>query len=306
MVTLTAEAPTLADLDPRLLVSHNYRALDRDRCRRMAELWNPAMLDPIRVAPMDGGRWEVVDGDHRREAAVLAGVDTVPCVILPVAPSSADALLASVAGNLCASASSAAEDAQAFGELVAAGLTVETIAGACSRTVSYVTRRLALLDLDPSVRFIADRHGLSWAEPLRGLPGNVQCDLVRILECEGLNRARWCELVDQYRADAAARAAEQDSMFGGDFGLAVQEWSTDRAGYIDSLTAEDPAPDPVAPVVIREEVLGLSDLADRIGAKRATAYKWQQRGQLPAPDLTVSGQPAWWASTVDAWWSTRS
>lgn len=41
-----------------------------------------------------------------------------------------------------------------------------------------------------------------------------------------------------------------------------------------------------------------------VGVKLGTVHSWSQRGvsfPFPAPDLTVSGLPAWYASTVEEW-----
>jgi predicted DNA-binding transcriptional regulator AlpA len=56
----------------------------------------------------------------------------------------------------------------------------------------------------------------------------------------------------------------------------------------------------VAPLA-SDRVVGLAEIADHLGAKRGTVYKWRARGLLPAPDMTISGQPAWWESTINAW-----
>lgn len=304
-MTTTATLPaSLVMVDPSELVHSNYRALDVERVARLAEVirTDGAVRDPVTVLPLPDGRYELNSGHHRAEACKLLGWQ-VPCMVLDIDPGSVAALVAAVAGNLTHQASKATEDAEAFGRMIAGGMTAEEIAARIARPLSFVTRRVAILDLDPAVRFIVDRHGFAWAEPLAGLSGAVQTDLVRVLEGEGLNRAQWSELVARYRADAEARAAEQGAMFGGDFGLNTETWDADLARYVSEVT-EEPA-ETVAPVIVREQVLGLADLADRVGAKRATAYKWQHRGQLPAPDLTVSGQPAWWESTVDAWWADR-
>lgn len=51
----------------------------------------------------------------------------------------------------------------------------------------------------------------------------------------------------------------------------------------------------------RERVLGLAEIADLLGARPATVWQWHLRGQLPAPDMTVSRRPAWYASTLRGW-----
>jgi len=54
----------------------------------------------------------------------------------------------------------------------------------------------------------------------------------------------------------------------------------------------------------REVVYGRQEIAEMVGVKLGTVHSWSQRGvsfPFPAPDLTVSGLPAWYASTVEEW-----
>jgi hypothetical protein len=48
--------------------------------------------------------------------------------------------------------------------------------------------------------------------------------------------------------------------------------------------------------------VGILEIAGRLGAKRLTAYKWRQRGLLPAPRWRVGGDPAWcWEHDIRPW-----
>ena len=49
------------------------------------------------------------------------------------------------------------------------------------------------------------------------------------------------------------------------------------------------------------ELLGLSEIALRLGVSHSTPNKWRARGILPDPDVTVSGTPIWYSETIDAW-----
>ena len=104
----------------------------------------------------------------------------------------------------------------------------------------------------------------------------------------------WRSAVDHQRARAVDR-------FGVDWDAEEpepEEWEPESSGPCEVVEV-------VREVIVRERVLGLGDLADYVGAKRGTAYKWQHRGQLPTPDLQVSGADCWYLSTVDAWNATR-
>lgn len=50
------------------------------------------------------------------------------------------------------------------------------------------------------------------------------------------------------------------------------------------------------------EPVGLSEIAQRLGVKRATAATWHWRGLLPEARWTVSGSPAWdWQLDIAPW-----
>ena len=53
-------------------------------------------------------------------------------------------------------------------------------------------------------------------------------------------------------------------------------------------------------------LLTLADVSDRIGLAHATVKSMRSRGDLPAPDIDVKGQPLWLASTIDGWRSAPS
>lgn len=47
--------------------------------------------------------------------------------------------------------------------------------------------------------------------------------------------------------------------------------------------------------------VGMAELADIFGVKRATVDQWGQRGILPQPDWTVGGRPAWNEPKILEW-----
>ncbi|SFR12549.1 ParB/RepB/Spo0J family partition protein [Desulfoscipio geothermicus] len=46
-----------------------------------ASIKSRGLLQPIRVRPVDGGRYEIIAGERRWRASKLAGLDKIPCVI---------------------------------------------------------------------------------------------------------------------------------------------------------------------------------------------------------------------------------
>lgn len=47
--------------------------------------------------------------------------------------------------------------------------------------------------------------------------------------------------------------------------------------------------------------VGAAEIAERLGVKPQTVHTWRQRGLLPEPRWTVSGQPAWEWAEIEQW-----
>jgi hypothetical protein len=50
------------------------------------------------------------------------------------------------------------------------------------------------------------------------------------------------------------------------------------------------------------DIVGLNEIADRLGVERSTPDRWRYRGLLPEPRLIVSGTPLWdWDNDIEPW-----
>jgi hypothetical protein len=49
------------------------------------------------------------------------------------------------------------------------------------------------------------------------------------------------------------------------------------------------------------DIVGLKEIAQRLGVKQQTAAAWRYRALLPPEEGTVSGAPAWTWATIDGW-----
>ncbi|MFN3646260.1 MAG: ParB N-terminal domain-containing protein [Gemmobacter sp.] len=54
--------------------------------RRIAAAFDWSRFTPVVVAPVEGGRFAVIDGQHRVHAAALCGVERVPAMVALIAP----------------------------------------------------------------------------------------------------------------------------------------------------------------------------------------------------------------------------
>lgn len=70
----------------RLVVDETYQRPITGGGRRnvmdIARAFRWSRFTPVVVAPIDGGRFAIVDGQHRTTAALLAGISEVPCQIV--------------------------------------------------------------------------------------------------------------------------------------------------------------------------------------------------------------------------------
>lgn len=54
--------------------------------RRIATDFRWARFSPVLVAPVPGGRYALIDGQHRAHAAALCGIESIPAMVVLVAP----------------------------------------------------------------------------------------------------------------------------------------------------------------------------------------------------------------------------
>lgn len=54
--------------------------------QKIAREFSWAQFSPVLVAPVEGGRWAIIDGQHRAHAAALCGFAQVPAMIVMVEP----------------------------------------------------------------------------------------------------------------------------------------------------------------------------------------------------------------------------
>lgn len=85
-----------------LVIDDSYqRELRRDNwtaIRRIAERFKWSRFSPVFVAPVAGGKYAVIDGQHRTHAAALCGFDQVPCQIVQMTHEEQAASFAAVNG----------------------------------------------------------------------------------------------------------------------------------------------------------------------------------------------------------------
>ena len=117
------------------------------------------ILQPLTVRRTEAG-WELVAGERRLRAALMAGLETVPCVERE-ADENTSALLALVE-NLQRQDLHYLEEAAAIADyLLKTGVTQEEAAARLGRSPSALANKLRLLRLSPACRALLTEHGLT-------------------------------------------------------------------------------------------------------------------------------------------------
>lgn len=88
----------------RLVIDDRYqRPVTRagwQTIRRIAEDFRWSRFSPVLVAPVQGGRWAIIDGQHRTHAAAICGMESVPCMSVHMDTGEQALAFAGVNGNV--------------------------------------------------------------------------------------------------------------------------------------------------------------------------------------------------------------
>ena len=136
------------------------RTFEETGLRELAEsIRRHGILQPLTVRRTAAG-WELVAGERRLRAAVLAGLETVPCLEAEV-DGRASALLALVE-NLQRKDLNYLEEAEAIAAFLhQTGMTQEAVAAQLGMSPSALANKLRLLRLSPACRALLVEHGLT-------------------------------------------------------------------------------------------------------------------------------------------------
>jgi hypothetical protein len=99
-------APPMLEWVPirKLVVDDTYqrpiRGVGKTNVKRIAAEFCWSSFAPAIIAPIEGGRFAIVDGQHRITAAAACGFDEVPCQIIVAAPAEQAAAFKAVNGNV--------------------------------------------------------------------------------------------------------------------------------------------------------------------------------------------------------------
>ena len=114
------------------------------------------------VRPLDGGRYEIVDGMYRWTCAKELGLETVPCII-KYGMSQADVLAAQIQANAIRPETTVAEFARQIRRVMESlpGCTMGHVGKILSKSPHWVSQMLSLSHLAPGVLKALDRGQIS-------------------------------------------------------------------------------------------------------------------------------------------------
>jgi len=145
--TLPGEDLANARLLPRDLIDPNpwqpRQHADPERLAELrADIATRGILQPLVVRPHGEDRYQVVAGERRYQAAGLAGLEVLPCVIREVDDAEAQAI--ALVENLQREDLDIEDEARFLKSLHDAGMSLREIGGAIHKSYQYVNRRIKL------------------------------------------------------------------------------------------------------------------------------------------------------------------
>ena len=176
------------------------RYFDPDGLYELAEsIRDHGILQPLSVRRKGGGRYELIAGERRLRAAMICGLEQVPCLVLEVSRESS--CLLSLIENLQRRDLDFWEEAKALERLTTVyGLSQEEAAAKVGKSQSAVANKLRLLRLPQEVLALLRKHGFTerHARALLRLPTpEAQAAGADLLVKEGWTVARTEKYVEE-------------------------------------------------------------------------------------------------------------
>ena len=137
------------------------RVFDEDALMELSEsIRRHGLLQPVTVRAVGRGEYELVAGERRLRAAVMAGLTKIPALLVDM-PDQEAAVMALVE-NLQRRDLDFFEEAEGLARLLAEqNLTQEQAAATLGKTQSTIANKLRLLKLDPGLRTKIRKAGLT-------------------------------------------------------------------------------------------------------------------------------------------------
>ncbi len=217
------------------------------------------IIQPIVLNQKNSEEYQIIAGERRWRAALLAGLSTIPAVIKSVSEQAATAM--ALIENIQRSDLSALEEARALDRLSKDfNLTHQETAQAVGKSRSAVSNLLRLLSLPQNIQRLLEQKflELGHAKLLLGLKDSEQHRIAEIIAAEGLSVRETEQLLGR-RGDALKSAPESGGV----------EGTQGKPRTKTALSLQDPD-------IQRLE----KNLADKLGAKVELQHHAKGKGRL--------------------------
>lgn len=201
-ITLVALANILpSDYNPR-------KNFDETNLAELAEsIKQQGVLQPIGVRPIDDNRFEIVFGERRYRASIMAGLDEIPAMVMELSDETAEEM--AITENLQRKDVTPIEEANAYQKLMESGRhDVKSLSVQFGKSENYINTRLKFTALIPEISELLEKDELtiSVASEICRYGEDIQKDIYEKHLKEGLMYNSWRGM----KATDVARYIERD------------------------------------------------------------------------------------------------
>lgn len=165
------------------------------------------VLQPIGVRPMEDNRFEIVFGERRYRASLMAGLEEIPAVVMDISDETAEEM--AVTENLQRKDVTPIEEANAYQRLIDSGRhDVQSLSVQFGKNESYIRTRLKFVSLIPEIAQLLeqDEITISVASEICRYGEDIQREVYDKHLKEGLHYNSWRGM----KASDVARNIEQN------------------------------------------------------------------------------------------------
>ena len=202
----------LANVQPS---SYNPRKnFDGESLAELAEsIRQQGVLQPVGVRPTEENRFEIVFGERRFRASLMAGLEEIPAIVMEISDEQAEEM--AVTENLQRKDVTPIEEANAYQQLLESGRhDVQSLAVQFGKNESYIRTRLKFVSLIPEIAQLLeqDEITISVASEICRYGEDIQREVYEIHLKEGVQYNSWRgmkasevakKIEQQYTADLA-------------------------------------------------------------------------------------------------------
>lgn len=158
----------LADIQPS-----NYNPRKNFDVASLAELAESirqqGVLQPIGVRPIAENRFEIIFGERRYRASLMAGLEEIPAIVLNVSDETAEEM--AVTENLQRKDVTPIEEANAYQRLIESGRhDIQSLAMQFGKNETYIRTRLKFVSLIPEIAELLEKDEITISVASRNLP----------------------------------------------------------------------------------------------------------------------------------------